>query len=323
MLSDNFGRQFQYLRLSITDACNFRCNYCLPDGYDCHESRDFLTFDELETLVSAFAKLGMKKIRLTGGEPGLRKDLTDIIAMCSNTAGIEQVALTTNGFNLAKHAKAWKNAGLTALNVSADSLDARLFSTITGHKKLETILQGVQEAENEGIESIKLNAVIMKSFNYQQFDDYLAWVKNKNLTVRFIELMKTGDNQAFFHQNHVSGEKIKERLLSLGWQQKIKNKLAGPAQEFYHSDYQGKLGLIMPYSKDFCQSCNRLRMSSKGKLHLCLFADSGVDIRPWLTAGDIEGTCQAIQKAMENKEATHYLEQGYVGGTKHLAMLGG
>jgi len=323
MLADNFGRQFQYLRLSITDACNFRCNYCLPDGYDCHESRDFLTLKELETLVTAFARLGMKKIRLTGGEPGLRKDLTDIIALCSSTEGIEQVALTTNGFNLKKQAKAWHQAGLNGINVSADSLDPRLFSAITGHDKLKNILAGIDEAQQLGFDNIKLNAVILKQFNYQQFDDYLAWVETQAVTVRFIELMKTGDNKQFFADNHVSGEDIKQRLLSLGWQQKIKNKLAGPAQEFYHADYAGQIGLIMPYSKDFCQSCNRLRMSSKGKLHLCLFADAGIDIRPWLTAGDVDGACQAIQLALTEKTSSHFLHQGFVGATKHLAMLGG
>lgn len=323
MLSDSFGRQFQYLRLSITDACNFRCNYCLPDGYDCDASRDFLTLPELETLVTAFAHLGMKKIRITGGEPGLRKDLTDIIRLCRDTDGIEQVALTTNGFNLAKHAKSWVDAGLSALNVSADSLDPRMFKAITGHDKFDNILKGLEIADAAGIEKIKLNAVLLKQFNLDQLHDYLAWIANKNITIRFIELMKTGDNSQFFHENHVSGESIKQQLLALGWQQKIKSKLAGPAQEFYHPNSAGNVGLIMPYSRDFCNSCNRLRMSSKGKLHLCLFAESGVDIRQWLTAGDVDGACQAIVAALTTKTASHQLHQGFVGGTTHLAMLGG
>lgn len=323
MLSDNFGRQFEYLRLSITDACNFKCNYCLPDGYDCDSPRNFMSLQEIETLVTAFAQLGMKKIRLTGGEPGLRKDLTDIISLCSSTKRIEQIALTTNGFNLDKKALEWKNAGLTAINVSADSLDARLFSAITGHKKLDRILAGIELAASVGIKNIKMNAVLLKQFNFQQLNDYLAWVKDRKVTVRFIELMEVGDNKAFFKQNHVSGDVIKQHLLSNGWQQKIKHKLAGPAQEFYHADYQGQLGLIMPYSKDFCASCNRLRMSSSGQLHLCLFGDNGIDIRPWLTEGDIKGTCEAIQQALTTKVATHQLYNNIVGGTKHLAMLGG
>lgn len=323
MLADNFGRHFQYLRLSITDACNFRCNYCLPDGYDCHASRDFLTLAELETLITAFARLGMKKIRLTGGEPGLRKDLTEIIQLCRDTSGIEQVAITTNGFNLAKKAQEWADAGLSALNVSADSLDPRLFYAITGHEKLQQVLDGLALAEQAGIENIKLNAVLLKQFNLEQLDHYLAWIKDKPFTIRFIELMKTSDNIQFFQDNHVSGASIKKTLLSNGWQQKIKHRLSGPAQEFYHPDFNGNLGLIMPYSEDFCKSCNRLRMSAKGQLHLCLFAESGIDIRPYLTSRDVDGTCAAITEALTAKVATHELHKGFVGATKHLAMLGG
>lgn len=323
MLSDNFGRHFEYLRLSITDVCNFKCNYCLPDGYECDSDRDFLNLVEIKTLITAFARLGMKKIRLTGGEPGLRKDLTQIIQLCRNTAGIEQIAITTNGFNLTKKVHEWTDAGLTALNVSADSLDPRLFHAITGHEKLHSILEGLALAEQAGIKNIKLNAVLLKQFNLQQLDDYLAWIKNKAITIRFIELMKTGDNTQFFNENHVSGENIKQQLIDNGWQQKLRNKLAGPAQEFYHPDYKGNVGLIMPYSKDFCASCNRLRMSAKGKLHLCLFGESGIDIRPWLANQDVDGACEAIAKALTSKVASHGLHQGLVGGTKHLAMLGG
>ncbi|GHF91934.1 GTP 3',8-cyclase MoaA [Thalassotalea marina] len=323
MLIDTFGRKFNYLRLSITDVCNFRCNYCLPDGYDCDQERNFLTLNEIETLVTAFAQLGIKKIRITGGEPGLRKDLTDIISLCSQTPGIEKVALTTNGFNLARNATAWKAAGLNAINVSADSLDPRMFSAITGNQNLTDILHGVDVAQEAGIESLKLNAVLLKQFNYSQLQDYLDWIKDRNLTIRFIELMKTGDNQSFFRQNHVSGQEIKSLLLQQGWQQKLKHKLDGPAQEFFHPNSTGRIGLIMPYGKDFCDTCNRLRMSAIGKLHLCLFAEAGNNIRPWLTASDVEGCKQIIIDTLFDKKVAHQLQQGFVGGTKHLAMLGG
>ena len=323
MLQDTFGRRFEYLRLSITDVCNFRCNYCLPDGYDCQGDRDFLNFNEFETLVQAFARLGMKKIRITGGEPALRKDLTDIIRLCKQTSGIENVAITTNGYNLVKHAQDWADAGLDALNVSVDSLDPRMFNLITGHNKLQKVLDGLSLAQQVGIERIKLNAVLMKGFNLSQFDQYLDWIKSQSLTVRFIELMETGDNRAFFSEQHVSGESIKQRLLSEGWSEVIRGKLAGPAQEFFHPDYQGRVGLIMPYSKDFCANCNRLRMSSTGKLHLCLFAEQGVDIRPMLADGDINGTCEALQMAMHSKVSGHGLAEHATGSTSHLAMLGG
>jgi len=324
VLQDNFGRRFEYLRLSITDLCNFRCNYCLPDGVDCSAAKkDNMSLPEIKTLVSAFAKLGTKKIRITGGEPALRKDLVDVISMCAETDGIEQVGLTTNGFNLDRNIEAWYQAGLTNLNVSADSLDPRLFNTITGHDKLEKILAGVDSALSLGLHNVKLNAVLLNSFNYHQFDDYLAWLKSKPVTVRFIELMETGDNKEFFKENHVSGETIKQRLLAQGWTQVIRDKLAGPAQEFFHPDYQGRIGLIMPYSKDFCQSCNRLRISSLGKLHLCLFAGQGIDLRPLLKQGKVDLVCEALVAAMSDKVVSHELQQHFTGATKHLASLGG
>ncbi len=323
MLQDKFGRRFEYLRLSITDLCNFRCNYCLPDGVDCSSLSENMSLTEIETLVTAFAHLGTKKIRITGGEPALRKDLTQVIELCASTKGIEQVGLTTNGFNLDKKINDWHKAGLTNLNVSADSLDPRLFNAITGHDKLEQVLTGVDQALALGMDKVKLNAVLLNSFNYHQFGDYLKWLKTKPVTLRFIELMETGDNKGFFEQNHVSGESVKQRLLEQGWTQIIRDKLAGPAQEFFHPEYQGRIGLIMPYSKDFCQSCNRLRVSSSGKLHLCLFADQGIDLRAKLRAQDVTGTCETLVAAMSNKVVSHELQQHFTGATKHLASLGG
>ncbi|NVK24094.1 MAG: GTP 3',8-cyclase MoaA [Gammaproteobacteria bacterium] len=323
MLQDNFGRKFEYLRLSITDACNFRCNYCLPDGYDCLGERDYMSLSEIQTLVSAFAQLGTKKVRITGGEPALRKDLTDIIALCANTPGIEQVALTTNGFNLEKKIEQWLNAGLTNLNVSADSLDPRMFETITGSSKLENILAGITKAQALGFDKIKLNAVLLKQFNLSMFDDYLAWLRDNAITVRFIELMETGSNQLYFQQNHVSGSILKQQLLDQGWSQVIRDKLAGPAQEFYHAEYAGKIGLIMPYSNDFCQTCNRLRVSSHGQLHLCLFTEQGIDLRSSLKERDIEQTKLDVIASMSNKKLSHELQQNITGINQHFASIGG
>lgn len=323
MLQDNFGRRFEYLRLSLTDVCNFRCNYCLPDGYSCSGERDFLSLQELEVLVLSFAKLGMKKIRLTGGEPALRKDLMDIISICKTTPGIEKVALTTNGFNLKKIVQPLSDAGLDAINVSLDSIDPRMFHLITGHDKFHQILEGIELAMRSSITDVKLNAVLMKSFNLDQLTAYQEWIKNKQLTVRFIELMQTGDNQRFFKQNHVAGSEIKKKLINDGWTQIIRSQWAGPAQEFYHSDYEGRMGLIMPYSKDFCANCNRLRMSSRGQLHLCLFAEEYIDIRPYLREKDVTATCQALLAAMDNKVAAHRLKDGFTGSTSALATIGG
>lgn len=323
MLTDNFGRQFQYLRLSITDACNFKCNYCLPNGYQCDTSREFLSQTEIATLVKAFAQLGTKKVRITGGEPCLRKDVTDIIRLCKNTHGIEKVAITTNGFNLLNKIDEFVEAGLDALNVSIDSLDPKMFNAITGSNKLHEILAAVERAHQLGVSDIKINSVLLKQFNAENFDDYLAWLKDKPITVRFIELMETGDNKQFFANNHINGQTIKAHLLANGWIQVIRDRLGGPAEEYYHPDYQGKLGLIMPYSKDFCSHCNRLRVSALGKLHLCLFAEQGIDLRASLAKRDVEETITCLQNAMQNKTVSHELQQHFTGATTHLAMLGG
>ncbi len=322
-LQDTFGRKFKYLRLSITELCNFRCNYCLPDGNDCDTPTTGLSIDQIGTLVAAFAKLGTSKVRITGGEPALRKDLCDIISVCKQTPGIEKVALTTNAFRLNKDARRYKEAGLDALNVSADSLDPRMFAAITGKKKLEDILQGVEAAIQAGIKTIKFNTVMLKQFNYKELDTFLEYLKQHPVTWRFIELMQTGNNQAFFSQNHVAGESIKKFLLDQGWERIIREKDAGPAQEFSHQDYLGNIGLIMPYSKDFCDTCNRLRVSSQGKLHLCLFAEEGKSILPYLEAGDVDATVEAICGHVKDKKATHFLQEGFTGATKQLAMLGG
>jgi cyclic pyranopterin phosphate synthase len=275
MLTDNFGRRFSYLRLSITDVCNFSCNYCLPDGYQCDQPRDFLSLLEIKRLTKSFAELGTEKIRITGGEPALRKDLPEVIRICKETPGIKTVAITSNGFKLPEHLPQWLDAGIDAINISIDSLDPRQFHAITGHDKLKTILTGIDMALADGRASVKVNTVLMRDHSGREIQSYLDWLKDTPITLRFIELMQTGDNQEFFDAQHVQGSRIKQNLILDGWLPVIQNKSAGPAQEFYHPDYKGKVGLIMPYSKDFCNSCNRLRMSSSGKLHLCLFGYEG------------------------------------------------
>ena len=323
MLTDNFGRRFSYLRLSITDVCNFSCNYCLPDGYQCDQPRDFLSLCEIKRIAKAFAELGTEKIRITGGEPALRKDLPEIIRICKETSGIKKVAITSNGFKLPEHLPQWLDAGIDAINISIDSLDPRQFHAITGHDKLKTILTGIDMALADGRASVKVNTVLMRDHSGREIQSYLNWLKDTPITLRFIELMQTGDNQEFFDAQHVQGSRIKQNLILDGWLPVIQNKSAGPAQEFYHPDYQGKVGLIMPYSKDFCSSCNRLRMSSSGKLHLCLFGEEGLSLREELQSDDIKPLQAKILALLGDKKATHYLHEKLTGATKHLAMLGG
>ncbi|HAS13909.1 MULTISPECIES: GTP 3',8-cyclase MoaA [Idiomarina] len=322
-LQDRFARRFTYLRLSLTESCNFRCDYCLPDGPDCSSRKYEITLPEVRRLVTAFAKLGTTKIRLTGGEPCLRKDLTEIIATCKSVPGIEKVAMTTNGYRMKRDLPAWRDAGLDAINVSIDSLDPSTFHLVTGQNKLPEIIEGIDQAVDMDFATVKVNTVLLKQYNGGELPEFLKFIKDRNVALRFIELMRTTDNTEYYQRHHVSGESIKQQLQSEGWSLTSRADNAGPAQEFTHPDYKGKMGLIMPYSKDFCDDCNRLRVSSLGQLFLCLFTEQHQDIRKYLQSDDPEPLMNALRDNIMLKEATHGLHEGNSGATRHLAMIGG
>ncbi|SLM62587.1 MULTISPECIES: GTP 3',8-cyclase MoaA [Dickeya] len=325
-LTDAFARKFYYLRLSITDVCNFRCTYCLPNGYqpNGHASQRFLSRDEIRRVSRAFAALGTEKVRLTGGEPSLRRDFTDIIATIRDNPGIRQLAVTTNGYRLAREVANWREAGLTALNVSVDSLDARAFHAITGQDKFRQVMDGIDAAFACGFARVKINTVLMRDINHHQLPAFLDWIRNRPIQLRFIELMETGEGRELFRRHHVSGQVIREQLLREGWQQQARARSDGPAQVFSHPDYLGEVGLIMPYEKDFCQSCNRLRVSAIGNLHLCLFGEQGIALRD-LLADDSQQQAleQRISGGLSHKRQAHFLHEGDSGITPNLAFIGG
>ncbi|WP_045623472.1 GTP 3',8-cyclase MoaA [Vibrio vulnificus] len=323
---DRFHRKFYYLRLSVTDVCNFKCTYCLPDGYQPsgQKNSSFLNLSEIRRVVKAFADCGTSKVRITGGEPSLRKDFTDIIHTVASTQGIKRVATTTNGYRMEKHIGEWKEAGLNQINVSVDSLDPRMFHQITGENKFHQVMSGIDRAFEVGFEQVKVNVVLMKDLNHNELSAFLHWIKHRPIQLRFIELMQTGEMDTLFQQHHVSGVAIRNHLIANGWLLKVKAANDGPAQVFVHPDYQGEIGLIMPYEKDFCASCNRLRVSAKGKLHLCLFGDRGVELRDLLQQDDQESDLIArIQSELQTKSVSHFLNEGQTGMTPHLASIGG
>jgi len=325
-LTDAYARKFFYLRLSITDVCNFRCNYCLPDGYKPHgvANKSFLNVDEIRRVTRAFAALGTEKVRLTGGEPSLRKDFTDIIAAVRENASIRQIAVTTNGYRLARDIQQWRDAGLTAVNVSLDSLDARQFHAITGQDKFRQVMGGIDAAFAAGFERVKVNTVLMRGVNHHELDTFLAWIKPRPIQLRFIELMETGDGVELFRKHHISGKTIRDQLLARGWVHQLRSRSDGPAQVFCHPDYAGEIGLIMPYEKDFCASCNRLRVSSVGNLHLCLFGEQGISLRDLLASDEQIDELEArIAEALTHKKQTHFLHDGDTGITQNLSYIGG
>ncbi len=323
-LQDNFGRRFHYLRMSVTDVCNFKCTYCLPDGYHPEGKPKFLDLNEIENLVGAFAEVGTQKVRITGGEPSLRKDYTDIIRIVADNDKIKTIATTTNGYRLAKHAQEWYDAGLRRINVSVDSLDPRMFYQITGENKFDDVMRGIDAALEAGFERVKVNAVLLKGMNDKDLPRFLHWIKNTPIDLRFIELMETGLGHDYFKQHHLAGVDIKQQLLESGWQLDQSAIDDGPAQNFSHNDFKGRIGLIMPYEQNFCASCNRLRVSAKGKLHLCLFTEHGVDLRDLLQHSNQRNELiERLHGQLQTKKQTHYLHDGITGVTQHLASIGG
>jgi cyclic pyranopterin phosphate synthase len=323
-LRDSFGRIFKYLRLSVTDVCNFRCNYCLPNGYQkTFEEENPLSLFEIENLISAFAQMGFEKVRLTGGEPTVRRDIIDIVSVIKAQKGIEKIALSTNAYRLKSIIKPLKAAGLTHVNISLDSVVAGTFNKITGKNMYPQVIDGIDAALAEGIK-VKLNAVLLKELNFPEWELYLNWVKDKPVSFRFIELMRTGDNQDFFRNQHLKSEILIEKLRAGGWTETVRGKDDGPAQDFVHSEYQGRIGIIAPYGTEFCDSCNRLRVSALGKLRMCLFGESEFEMRPWLShPSDQEEIIRVMRNLLERKARSHDLHENKYGMNYGFSAIGG
>jgi len=324
-LVDAFKRRFSYLRLSITPLCNFRCQYCLPHGNSkSAHAIDPLTPEEIQRLVEAFAELGIKKVRISGGEPTLRHDLSSIASRISAIPEIKTLALTTNGFRLKKEAAAYFHAGIRKLNVSIDSLDREQFKNITGQDLLEDVLSGIDRAREVGFEDLKINSVVMKGYNAHELDRFLAFVKKNAISVRFIELMPTADDPLFYKKRYFSVDSFRAELISLGWTPVNRSADAGPAEELEHSSFKGRMGFIQPYKSDFCGTCNRLRITSAGELRLCLYSTSNYSLRPLLQhSHQKEELKNRVVSLLMLKEESHYLKEGKYEGNRNFAAIGG
>lgn len=322
-LRDAFGRDLHYLRLSVTDRCNFRCVYCLPQG--CPRAGDAapLSRAEIGRLVRALAGLGFWKVRLTGGEPTIRADICELVGQVAATPGIRKVGLTTNGYRLASLARGLRDAGLTAINVSVDSLDPERFQRITGNGRLDRVVAGIEAALSARI-AVKVNAVLLRGMDDGELGRFLAWTRAQPLTVRFIELMETHDNGALFREARMPASDVRRKLEILGWTRLPRDAGDGPATNYGHPEHVGKVGLISAYTPGFCDSCNRLRVSSIGELKLCLFGEQTVPLRPLLTSDrDEAALMERIEGAVAAKPPSHELAAGRCGSTGNLAMTGG
>ena len=327
-LQDTFGRKFPYIRLSITDVCNYKCTYCLPQGYKKTpgDNRSFMSAEELSRLAKALSELGVCKIRLTGGEPTVRKDFFNILKDIKKNSKIEKVTMTTNGYRLDKIAKQLHESGLDGINISIDSLERETFKNLTGHDRLPEILTGIKILQDLDFKSIKVNAVLLKGINdtEKDFQIFSNFIKDNKIDFRFIELMQTGDNKYYFKKNHVSAKIFKDYLEKNNWLYQTYGKDAGPALNYIHPNFEGKFGVIAPYSKDFCKTCNRLRITARGDLRLCLFGNTGTSIRHLLQKDNQKDELvDLIISQLHLKKASHHLEIGDTGITPNLSSTGG
>ncbi len=328
LLKDNFGRKFPYIRLSISDVCNFKCGYCLPNGYQKNkgDNRKFLSLDEIERLAKGLSELGVSKIRLTGGEPTIRKDFFEILKILKKKSGIKKTVVTTNGYKLDQIAEKLVESEIDGINISIDSLNKEVFKKITGHDRLLEILKGIEKLQKLNFKNIKINAVLLNGINANEksFNEWANFIKSNEITLRYIELMQTGDSIDYFKKYHISSKVFTNYLNENNWIFQTHGKDSGPSRNYINPNYKGKFGLIAPYSKDFCKSCNRLRITARGDLRLCLFGNTGINIRHLIQRDDqLEELKDLILKQLKFKKESHYLELGETGLTDNLSQTGG
>lgn len=313
-MKDKFGREINYLRISVTDLCDLRCKYCMPSsGVEKLKHEDILKPEQIYEIVSVLASLGIKKVRITGGEPLVRKGLEDIIRLIRSIPEIEEICLTTNGVKLKEKARLLKDCGVDRLNISLDTLDEEKYHELTRFGNLSNVLEGIQEAQRVGFKNIKINTVLIGGFNDGEICNFIDFAAKNNLTVRFIELMPIGESKKMDKKAFILNDFIKEdkRL------------------EFYKDDgvsslykikgSNGYIGLISPLSNRFCKECNRIRLTADGKIKPCLHSKEEIDISK-LHGSELKKT---LIKSIESKPKEHHLEKGTSKATRGMSLIGG
>ena len=287
MFRDVFGRALKDLRISVTDRCNFRCTYCMPlDEYEWIDRKEILTFEEIARLAALFVELGVEKIRVTGGEPLVRKDLEKLIARLSAIAGITDLSLTTNGSLLAEKIAALKAAGLKRINVSIDTLKPERFREMTKRGDLAKVLEGVFAAKEHGLQPIKINAVIERGTNDDEILDLVEFSRENGFSMRFIEYMDVGNSNNWTSAKLVSKKEILEKIQSRFALREVgRQHGTAPAVDYEFVDGRGDLGIIASVTEPFCSTCSRARLTADGKLVTCLFSQIGHDLKKMLREG--------------------------------------
>ena len=324
MLTDPFGRTVDYLRISVTDRCDLRCTYCLPKGFKGFSiPKEWLTIEELGRVAAAFARLGTKRFRLTGGEPLLRKGLVDLAAEINRQPGVEDISLTTNGTQLEKHAHALRQAGVRRLNISLDSLRRDCVTNITGSDCLPQVLDGIKAAKEAGFERIKINMVPLKGVNDMDLDEMVAFCMEHGFILNLIEAMPMGTTG----QAHakVSLQPVLEELRQKFDLSPFEGKIGGGPARYWQSENNGfTLGLITPMSQHFCATCNRVRLSATGNIHLCLGQEDKAPLRDLLRGNCTDAELdQAIRDAIAMKPEKHEFVENPKKIIRVMALTGG
>ena len=306
-LIDPFQRRIDYIRLSVTDRCDLRCSYCIPKGFkDFEEPENWLSFDEIERVVRAFTELGVRRVRVTGGEPLSRGRINELIGRLGRLPRLDDLSLSTNATRLAKHATALKHAGVSRINVSLDSLDPARFAEITGGGRLENVLDGLMAARAAGFAPIKINMVVMKDVNEAEIGDMVAFCVEHGFTLRFIETMPMGDTGRAAGDRYVDLQAVRRKLAERFALIPAVMTGGGPARYVQVQGTDLKIGFITPISQHFCATCNRVRIGVDGTLYTCLGQEHNTALRPLLRAGvSDEDLKEAIRTAIAHKPERH------------------
>lgn len=323
-MKDAFGRSIEYLRISVTDRCNFRCLYCMPEeGMQWLPRSEILSYEEIADVVTQLAPLGLRRVRLTGGEPTIRPQLEKLVALLRAIPGIEDIALSTNGSRFPQHAPRLKAAGLDRVNVSVDSLRAGRVRDIARRTVTTPPLDALLAAERAGLSPVKVNVVVMRGINDDEVVDFARLTLDHAWHVRFIELMPVGDMRGATWEHVVPSDEILDRLSALGPLTPCDGPPRGNGPAVYHryADAPGTVGVITPMTHTYCASCNRVRLTADGRLRTCLFGDAEVNLRDALRAG--EPLEPLFVRALAEKPKEHALLQMRVGGLRALSQVGG
>ncbi len=323
VLKDQFGRGIEYLRISVTDRCNFRCVYCMPqEGLPWLPKKDILSYEEIQEVVRQLAPLGLRRLRLTGGEPTIRPDLVSLIAMLRAIDGIEDISLSTNGVKLPQLARPMREAGLDRINMSADSLRPDRIVAIARRDLGLDPVAAAASAQDAGLGPIKINVVVMRGINDDEVEDFARLTLDRPWHVRFIELMPVGDMRHLTFDHVVPSEEILARVATVGALRPVQGpKGNGPAAYHQLEGGAGTIGVITPMTHTYCGSCNRVRLTADGRLRTCLYGDHEVNLRDPLREGrPLE---PLFRQALSEKPKEHNLLQLQTGGLRALSQVGG